>query len=124
MAADVWKHRGLRVAADTAKHQGPPAGAADVLRVAAGAGTAVEVGPREADTAAKSHLPHAIATTEYEPTGPTVGFFYGASFIYRHSVYEHLPRLTDSLQHASGKGVSIELGVLIASRSVHRGNSS
>jgi hypothetical protein len=122
MVAAEWKHRAPLVEADTTKRQGLRV-AADVRRVMAAVaqGTA-EVGLREADTAAKSRLSHAIATTEYEPTGPTVGFFYGA--FSSHSVYEHLPRLTDSLQHASGKGVSIELGVLIASRSVHRGNSS
>ena len=79
MVADEWKHRAPRVEADTTKRQGPPGVAADVRRVMAAVaqGTA-EVGLREADTAAKSRLPHAIATIEYEPTGPTVGFFYGA----------------------------------------------
>jgi hypothetical protein len=70
MVADVWKHRGLRVAADTAKHQGPLAGAADILRVVAVAGTAVAVGLREADTAAKVVSRMRSQTNEYEPTGP------------------------------------------------------
>jgi hypothetical protein len=79
MVADEWKHRAPRVEADATKRQDPPGVAADVRRVMAAVaqGTAAEVGLREADTAAKS-LPHAFARTEYEPTGPTVGFFYGA----------------------------------------------
>jgi hypothetical protein len=78
MVADEWKHRAPRVEADATKRQGPPGVAADVPQVMAAEAAMAEVGLREADTEAKSRLPHAIATTEYEPTGPTVGFFYGA----------------------------------------------
>jgi hypothetical protein len=76
MVADVWKHRGLRVAVDTAKHQGPRV-AADVLRVVVGAaGTAVEVGLREADTAAKVVSSMRSQRTNTSPPVPTVGFLH------------------------------------------------
>jgi hypothetical protein len=80
MVADEWKHRAPRVEADATKRQGPPGVAADVRQVMAAEAAMAEVGLREADTEAKSRLPHAIATTEYEPTGPPVqrwAFFTG-----------------------------------------------
>jgi hypothetical protein len=90
MVADVWKHRGLQVEADTAKRQGPPAAAEDILRVAAVAGTAVAVGLREADTAAKHCLPHTVTTTEYEPADPNGGLFLRGPFSFTSILFTNI----------------------------------